>query len=361
MFNIKNYPLKKVLIFVLSFLILIFGLFYIINTVKNVSSVSTDIFATSVRVRTASEDIDKIFERAEVNTTLLSETIYNLYDVSQQQNKDYNYKFIKNLDGLVKSVLANSPGADGAWFQINANLPFSVQAYSWYGIRDNAFINIKEELAHDTSEERKITPENDPYYFNAVLSQGAVWSGVYTDADTQDSMITISAPITKDGVLIGVAGIDISMKTLLDSLTSMQLILGESELFLFNDKDKLILSKLYNQPDNVNKNFNYLYLLKQHMYESIGYYDGITKKTAIMLTLTNKYNLVITFVDGEFISNLNNLVRIVYILYALVIILILSKFVHINIKMPEFKKKVPPVKEETQEQTEDTPKSDEEI
>ncbi len=36
----------------------------------------------------------------------------------------------------------------------------------------------------------------------------------YTDADTKDAMMTISAPIYKEGIIVGVVGIDISINNL---------------------------------------------------------------------------------------------------------------------------------------------------
>lgn len=361
MFNIKNYPPKKVLFSVLAFLVIICCLFFIMNVAGKAALVSSDVYSNAIKVRNSSELIDMIFERAEVNVNLIAEVISNSYDISKQQNKDYNLAYIKNIDGVIKSALGNSQGANGVWFQINADLPFSLYAYNWYGIKDDDFINIKDEIATGAEPERKLTPENDPYYFNAITSQGAVWSDVYIDADTQTPMITISIPVNKDSVLIGVAGIDISIETLQDILSSMQPILGNCELYLINDKDSLIASKLYYDSDDNKIVYPYLSLLKSHKYEPVSYFDGLQKKAAIMLKLSNNYNLIIVFEDNEYVEALSRLINTVYILFALVIILVLSKFVHINFKIPEFKRKVTPTPEETQVPEEDTPQADEEL
>lgn len=362
MFNIKNYSPKNILISFLSILLVICCLIYIINTANSAALVVSDVYSNAIKVRNSSEQIDKIFEQAEVNANLMAEVISNSYDISKQQNKDYNLNYIKNIDGVIKSALGNSQGADGVWFQINANLPFSLSAYNWYGVKEDEFINVKDEIATGAEPERKLTPESDPYYFNAVMSQGPVWSDIYTDADTQTPMITISIPINKYGVFIGVAGIDISIQTLNETLSAMQPILGESELYLLNDKDSLIASQLYYDTGTDEIVYPHLALLKSHKFEPVSYFEGLQKKTAIMLTLSNNFNLIMVFNDNEYSAAVNRLIAAVYILFLLAVILILSKFINlkINLKLPEFKKEVTPEVAETQENEEvsDTPEDE---
>lgn len=334
----------KYILYVLIILLLVALLCFINASVKIASDTNKNTFSYIVKVRDTVEEVDKIFERAEVNVNVLADSISNSYDTSRQQDKNYNMAYIKSIDGLVKSVLVNSPGVDGDWFQLNADLPFSVTAYNWYQFKEDQFINVKDQLADTTSMNRKITPEDDPYYFDALNGKRAVWSDVYKDADTKVSMMTISAPAYKDASLVGVVGIDISTSNLQDAMKNMQLVLGNSELFLLDKNNHLILSQLSSDSNVHNTNYEFFKLFKNDIDGQVDYYDNLTKKTAIMMVLSNKYKIVISFKDSILFGGFNRLFATVYSIFALLIILIIItlisqyKMVKIKQKMTELEK-----------------------
>lgn len=314
---------RKQLIFISLSLILLIGLLlYIINSVNIASTTEQNVFAYTVKVRDTVEEIDKIFERAEVNVNVMVDSISNSYDVSKQQDKAYNLHYLKEIDGLVKSVLTNSPNVDGSWLQLNADLPFSAQAYNWYEFRNNEFINEKDKLYGTPSMNRRITPEDDPYYFNAITNQKPTWSDIYTDVDNKKKMITISAPIYSMGRLVGVVGIDISADNLRQTLKDMQSILGDSELYLLDKKNKVILSQLPYLSISSKDNYPFLDSFSINNEGPVEYYDHLTKKTAILLTLSNDYKIIIAIGNKSLFKGTNQLCTIVYILFILLILLI---------------------------------------
>lgn len=326
--NIKNINFKCFLWLGLILILLIGFMFFIFNTINLVSNADKNIFAYTLKVQHAYEEIDQIFERAEVNVNVMAESISNSYDATKQQNKAYNLHYIKQIDSLVKSILSNSPGADGCWFQLNADLPFSVEAYNWYEFKDNQFINLKDEFAGTPSMNRQVTPDDDPYYFDAINIQKPTWSDIYTDPDTKDTMITLSAPVYKDNALVGVVGIDISTNNLQQVLQDIQSILGNSELYLLNQKDNVILSQLSDNSNKVQRNYPFLDLFKNDGEGPIEYYDNSTQKTAVLLTLSNGYKIAMSFDDKVLFSGSN---RIFNTVYALIIFMaILTIIVLIN-------------------------------
>ena len=303
------------------------GLLFLINsTVGPTSDVNQNVFAYTVKVRDTVENLDKILERAELNISVMGDSISYSYDASKQQSEAYNLKFIEGVNGLVKSVLANSPGVDGAWFQLNADLPFSAHAYNWYEFKDNQFINVKDQFEDSSSKARKITPDDDPYYFNAVSNQKPVWSDIYTDADTKKSMMTISSPIYKDGTLVGVVGIDISMDKVQEVLREMQAVIGDSELYLLDRKNKVILTELSYKHKSSKDNPLILNLFGKNQRGPIEYYDNFIKKTAINLVLSNGYKIVIAIDNRVLFGEVNHLVDLIYALYGLLVALIILAF-----------------------------------
>lgn len=335
--EIKNIN-KKYLSWCVAALIFLIGVwFFISNSVDQVSQANQDIFAYTVKVRDVVEDLDKIFERAEVNVDVMADAISNSYDANKQQDKTYNLKFIEGINGLVKSVLSNSPNVDGSWFQLNADLPFSAEAYNWYEFKENQFIDVKDQFEGTPSMDRKITPEDDPYYFDAIDNQKAVWS-VYVDADKKESMVTISSPVYKEGTLVGVVGIDISMENLQQILKDMQSALGESELYLLDRNNKVILSQLLYNSKSPKDNYQYLNLFKGNNEGPVEYSDNFKKKTAIRLILSNDYKIVIAIENKVLFPDASWIFNLIYIAFALLIIslviMFLKPFVTMKIKFP---------------------------
>lgn len=323
-FNISH---KLALYFMLVVIIFICLLFYIVISINSAAKTNKDAFAYTIKVQNAYEELDKIFERAEVNLNVLSDSISNSYNANLQQNKNYNLHYIKDLDGLIKSVLVNSPGIDGCWFQLNADLPFSVQAYNWYQFKDDQFINLRDYFQDTLSMNRKITPNDDPYYFDALNQPIPTWSDIYVDTDTKSPMLTVSEPVYKDTVLVGVAGIDVSTEELKQTMKNLQLIIGESELYLLDKNDKVMLSQFFNDKIPANINYSFINLFKNNKLFPVEYYQNLTKKTAIELILSNNYKLVIVIENKILFGNMNVIFNLIYTLFTLLIILLTLFFI----------------------------------
>ena len=318
--NQKYMKYLSLTMFVLNIIAFVIVLIFVMLSINGTIKGNKNIFAYSLKVNAAVEEVDKILERAELNTKVLSDSIYNNYDIINEHNKAYNLQFVNSLDGMVKAVLINTPGVDGSWFQLNADLPYATQAYSWYSFKNKQFINVKSQLDKTNSANRKITPENDPYYFNSLNSTEPTWSDIYTDPDTRKNMITVSNPIYKGSnkFLIGVVGVDISIDDLEQALINMQAILGHSELFLLNKKNDVILFRVddASKPDGIN--YPFLKQLDSLKIRPIEYEDNSIKKTAIMVPLSNQYKIVIA-IDNITINTQNNYFEIISSIIALIL------------------------------------------
>lgn len=316
-------------VMVLVFIFLTVLLIVIITSVNTNYKSDQGIFSYTVKTRDAFEELDMVFERAEVNVNLMRDSIAYSYDTNKQKSKTYNMQYVRSIDGLIKSVLSNSPGVDGAWFQLNSDLPFAVNAYNWYEFKDNQFVNLRDYFTMDTSSsDREVNPEEDPYYFEAIVNHKTTWSNVYKDADTNSEMLTVSTPIYNNSVLIGVGGIDISMDNLKKILEKMQEIMGKSDIYLVDKKDNVILTQLISDLDSSKNEYAYLHLFEDKNQGPIEYLDGFTKKTAIRLLLSNDYKIVIVFNNRTLFSGTNNLINLIWALYLLLITVVSLVFVY---------------------------------
>lgn len=308
---------KRYLFLVVILAFLLVELFVFINDSVNLSNLDAkNLFEYVVKVRSSSECLDKIFEQAELSLNVLADSMTNSYDVNNFRDKGYNFRFIKSIDPVLKSVLTNSPGASGTWFQLNSDLPFSAWAFNWYEFKGNQFIDMNEEFKQTPSMLRKINPEQDPYYFDAINSKGPIWSDLYKDPDTGEEFLTVSAPVHKGNTLIGVVGLDISKDNLNQALSNIHLILSDVDLYLLDNHDNLILSQMKNGSSS-NKNDKFLKLMKTSKGEPVDYYNNFTRRTAVEIELSNHYKLVISIENKKIFIGEDSLVKTVYILFML--------------------------------------------
>lgn len=325
----------------LGVLLLIELLLFVLNSIQIVSETNKTNFEYTIKIRSTIEEIDKIVERAEVNLNLMTQVIRGNYDITKINDEKTNIEYLKRIDVLVKSALLNSPGVDGAWYQPNIEYSYAMQNYIWYTLKKGKIINLKAILEKENPNIRKLTPETDPYYFEAIQEKKRIWSDIYEDPDTKIPMITISQPVYKNDILIGVAGIDISFENLQQALKNMQSVFPGSEIFLLDKNKDIIVSQLLNyqsvaKNNKLFKNLFYGIHTSDTMAEFI---DNGVSKTAIILELSNKYYIVITFPEIVVLNGFERLFNTIYLIFAimgaLAILAIInrSKIININKKL----------------------------
>lgn len=343
--KLKEISFKKIIGITAFTIPIIIFTFFTLDGVTKAHIVNKNLFAYGVKIRNSVEEVDRILERAESNVNMMSDSIASSYEVSKQNDRNYNFNYIKQTDGLMQSALANSPGIDGAWFLLNSDLPFSASAYNWYAFKDNQFINLRDQFEGNSSTSgRKITPEDDPYYFGALGKRDVTWSDLYTDPDTKDQMVTLSKPIYKEGALVGVVGIDISINNIRQALQKIQFILSDSEIYLLNDKNKLIVSlDLNNEPIEISKQLS----AKIIKIKEDGLVEYNTNKTGSILTLSNKYRILIGIDSKILYGNVDQLIATICILLILLILCIIIIIIPVKTEQTELMQET----EETEEAT----------
>lgn len=308
-------------------IVLLLLFIFIIVSVNKASSSAQDIFSYSMQIRNAAQKLDEIVYRAQVNVNVMADSISNVYDIKKQNDLLYNMDFIENINGLVRSVLSTSTDISGSWFQLNSELPFSAQAYNWFQIKDNQFIDLKLVLDEQTSYNREINPKDDPYYFSAIEKQKAVWSDVYTDVDTKESMLTLSAPIYKNQKLVGVVGMDILTDQLQNKLINMQNCLIGSEIYLLNSNNKIILSQLSDSLKPSSDKFLFINLFNRNDSDFIEYFEQGIKKTAFCIDLPSTYKIVIVINNKALFNQANQLIWLSFIIFGLLVLSIVFAYI----------------------------------
>lgn len=332
--NLIQNPKKNNIIISIVFILVFFSLFrFILKTINIVSDTNQTNFSYSIKTREMVEKVDKVFETADLTLNVLAESISLSYDTNSLYDAKYNLDFLNKIDAQLKATLISNPNVDGAWFQINASLPFSFNAYSWYQNKSGKCINVKKNLEYSHPEKRDLTPTEDPYYFEALKHNKAYWSDIYVDPDLKTKMITVDKPIYKNNKLIGVVGIDLSVDKLNSILSEMRGIFKDSDVFLLDQNNNAILYSLHDaQSDNyLPPNFKLIFKNKLDKDNSIVFYREFgVRKTAIMLTLVNNFRTIVTIPNNLIFKGFDKLFKIVYFTFFL--LMTLTIFLLLNVK-----------------------------
>ena len=83
-------------------------------------------------------------------------------------------------------------------------------------------------------------PRQRPWYQDAVKASGPVLTEPYIDASTNDLIISAATPVKHDGKLLGVAGSDFSLKSLVEMVNSVDLG-GAGFAFLVNKNGQILV------------------------------------------------------------------------------------------------------------------------
>ncbi|MDD3436207.1 MAG: response regulator [Candidatus Gastranaerophilales bacterium] len=323
-FKINQNNYLNILMPVLAFILVFLLLFFVINGFKIILETNQANFTYTVKARDASEKIDIIVEKVEINLNIIADYLFETYEIRRLYDEAYNKNFLRSFSDLIKAALINSPGVQGSWFQLNIDVPFGSKAYCWYIIEDGKILNLKDYFVIKNDEDRTITPEDDPYYFEAIKNKKMTWSDIYTDYDIKEKMISISKPVYKNGILIGVVGIDITVENLNEALKLARAEFEDSDVFILNSQNEVILYQAKNIK-NPNKDLNNLKKALKNQFKNeapvIEFFQDGKFKTAIILKLSNKYKLVVAFPNSLIYKGFDTLLITVILINIIMIIL----------------------------------------
>lgn len=330
--KIKKIKYIEIVLSVLVCFLLIGLLIFLIDSFQVASETNKSNFTYTIKTRDALAKVDRIVEGAEINVNTLAAAVSASYDTRKLHDEKYNIHYLDSINVLSKAFLINSPLEEGTWFLLNVDLPFSNRVYSWYVFQNGKVIDLKKQLEKEKLSTRKLNPKDDPYYFQALKAKKVIWSDIYVDAETNTQMLTVAKSVYKNGVLIGVVGVDISVENLQQIMESMQSVFKNSEVFLLNADNNIVLSQLTDNKKNKKSDYKSLNLFAKKPQGDLAMVEFVeegVKKTAIMLAVSTEYNVVITFPDKLLFHGFDRLFNAIYFIFlvmaALAVVAILNK------------------------------------
>ncbi|RCM91160.1 hypothetical protein PA57_03094 [Pseudomonas aeruginosa] len=128
----------------------------------------------------------------------------------------------------------------------------STFSFTYLGQQDGAFT-----MRPDSPMPAGYDPRSRPWYKDAVAAGGLTLTEPYVDAATQELIITAATPVKAAGNTLGVVGGDLSLKTLVQIINSLDfsgmgyafLVSGDGKILVHPDKDQVMktLSEVYPQ------------------------------------------------------------------------------------------------------------------
>uniref|UniRef100_UPI0009356B20 methyl-accepting chemotaxis protein PctA n=1 Tax=Pseudomonas aeruginosa TaxID=287 RepID=UPI0009356B20 len=128
----------------------------------------------------------------------------------------------------------------------------STFTFTYLGQQDGAFT-----MRPDSPMPAGYDPRSRPWYKDAVAAGGLTLTEPYVDAATQELIITAATPVKAAGNTLGVVGGDLSLKTLVQIINSLDfsgmgyafLVSGDGKILVHPDKEQVMktLSEVYPQ------------------------------------------------------------------------------------------------------------------
>ncbi|ENR5140678.1 methyl-accepting chemotaxis protein PctA, partial [Pseudomonas aeruginosa] len=128
----------------------------------------------------------------------------------------------------------------------------STFSFTYLGQQDGVFI-----MRPDSPMPAGYDPRSRPWYKDAVAAGGLTLTEPYVDAATQELIITAATPVKAAGNTLGVVGGDLSLKTLVQIINSLDfsgmgyafLVSGDGKILVHPDKEQVMktLSEVYPQ------------------------------------------------------------------------------------------------------------------
>ncbi|MCY6354262.1 PDC sensor domain-containing protein [Clostridium sp. ZS2-4] len=199
-------------------------------------------------------EFDKTLNSAESSVDTFSANVAAAFDL--QKFKSNPKKYIKEyeiiMDSIIKKTVETLNGVQGYYLTINPKLTGEAREIWYVDEMGNGSFNRKDSDP-DGDYITYFTEDNEymGWYYNPIKERKGIWSEPYEEEDLNNlTIVSYTKAIEKDGILIGVVGIDVKIDDLKKSLQEMK-VYDTGYAFLLNDDYDILIHPNYKQGDNL--------------------------------------------------------------------------------------------------------------
>lgn len=188
------------------------------------------------------QEIDAAVSRIEQSVETLADcTVNSLSDIREfQSNAAYVANFTAGIENTLLAAAENTEGAVTAYLRFNPD--FTEPTSGLFFSRDSAASSFNKLTPTDFSIYDKSDTAHVGWYYIPVQNQKPTWMSPYLNENLQVYMISYVVPIYKDGVSVGVVGMDIDF-TLLQDIVDTTGIYESGSAFLADMDNKIMYHK----------------------------------------------------------------------------------------------------------------------
>lgn len=195
----------------------------------------------------------------ENSVNILTQNVAATFDL-KEFNKDpngYIDEYEKNLNNIIKKLAEsvnkenglNTTGEiQGMYCTFNPDLTGSVHEI-WYSNKGEH--DPLKRLNSDPDPEnpyiKRFYPENEnmKWYYEPIKTKKGIWIEPYNDEDLNIKMVSYTAPVYVQDILIGVIGIDVNISALEKIIEDIK-IYNTGHAFLMNNSGKCLINSIFN-------------------------------------------------------------------------------------------------------------------
>jgi len=267
-------------------------------------------------------DLKQVEKSVNIMGSFVKETssIQTENDMNQFKDRNFAESEYSKIRIFPRELGSNTKWCMSSYFYYDQKY---IPAYdgAWYVEKDGEF----ERSILDTA----IEEETGDWYYKPIESRKGMWATPYVDADIKKAMITYSTPIYKNGFLLGVAGMDITLDELNILVKDIQ-IYNNTNAFIIDSNYNFIAGRDYKAGDNiltVNKGA-YKFLADSLDGKKSGYIeykDSGIDKILSFTRLPNGFILLISVPVSEILADMNKMSYL--IILAMIVIIVVASII----------------------------------
>ncbi|MGN0710545.1 MAG: diguanylate cyclase domain-containing protein [Anaerovoracaceae bacterium] len=221
---------------------------------------------------------------AEIIAEYSSEQLGDVHDFVD--DKEYRDAYTEKIENLAVSITRNTEDAIAVYFHYNPLIMPPAEGFFWS--KNKLDGEITKFPVTDLSQFGPDEEDKAKWYYMPVHNEAPLWIGPYMNNDVEEYMMSYVIPVYKDGVLIGVTGMDIDFNLIAGNVKNIKVY--DSGYAFLTDKDENVV---YHKDFEVGTN------IKEQLSDN--------KSKTVIRELSNDMKLVITVPSWE-INQLKTLI-----------------------------------------------------
>lgn len=181
-------------------------------------------------------EINPILTQVEHSVSVLEERLLSTLDERRfETDQNYRNDYLHRSEDWFEDIARFTPGAATSWFRLEKGTYGNTAGVFMTGDRYGGFVSIK---PTDLSEYSENDREHVGWYYEPLAAGKPLWMLPYENRNVDIKMITYVIPFYRNGVFLGVVGMDIELaylKRLVDNLK-----FSNAQAFLMDSNYSLI-------------------------------------------------------------------------------------------------------------------------